>query len=253
MEMNGKIYLFGDLNTPRLNGSLRSSILNSKFVFKGHEFFITYGKVDFISDLQDHGPLINFVAQSTVENYKVKLAVYGHASDMTIDLTSLPALSQQDILSLLTLGITSSDSSKLQEDDRSYLTSVGVGSLLADRFKINEGLKSSLGLNFTIAPELTQSGESLLPSQGTTSTGSSQYKSTTKLKVQKKVSELVDVSLASTVGSSQSQKQEINVNLNLSQNISVQGVYEVKSANEDTTEQTPGSLGLDLLFRKTFK
>jgi len=253
LEMNGKIYLFGDLQNPRLNGSVQSSILNSKFVFKGHEFFITYGKIDFISELQDRGPLLNFIAQSTVESYKVKLAVYGHVADMSIDLTSTPALSQQDILSLLTLGITSSDSSKLQEDERSYLTSVGIGSLLADRFKINQGLKSSLGLNFSIAPELTQSGESLLPTQGKTSTSTSQYKSATKLKVQKKVNDLVDVSVSSTVGSTQGQKQELNVNLNLSQTVSVQGVYEVKSSNEETTQQSPGSLGLDLLFRKTFK
>ena len=79
------------------------------------------------------------------------MAIKGKASNYNIDLTSTPVLSREDILSLLTLGFTGEISKNLEDQERESLSSVGIGSLLFDKFQINQGLRSSLGLRLSVS------------------------------------------------------------------------------------------------------
>ncbi|MDH5581655.1 MAG: translocation/assembly module TamB domain-containing protein, partial [Bdellovibrionales bacterium] len=135
------------------------------------------------------------------------------------------------------------------------LTSIGIGSLIMDQFQINEGLSSTLGLRLSLTPEFSDETEIDPLSSRTSSTGgaTSKVRSATRIKIKKKITDKLDMSLSSTVGGSIEQKQEMNVDYNINKNILLQGIYEVKSTNEQESSEDPTSLGADIRFRWFFK
>ncbi len=129
---------------------------------------------------------------------------------------------------------------------------MGLGTLLVDQLKINEDLNSSLGLKLSVVPEFQEDESNLVSGKSAVSEGSSsKLKSATKIQVQKKITKNVDLSVSSTVGGSIEQKQEMNVNMKINKNLSLEGVYEIKS-NEEDTEQNNKSMGADLKYRWSF-
>jgi len=169
-----------------------------------------------------------------------------------VDLSSEPSLSKEDLLSLITFGVTSDMSRNLEAGERKFVTTVGIGTLLVDQLKINEDLNSSLGLKLSVQPEFKENESTLIQGKAAVSdSGTSRLKSATKIKINKQVTNKVDVSLSSTVGGSLEQKQEMNVNFNINKHLSVEGVYEMKPTESENTN-TPSSLGADLKYRWSF-
>ena len=108
-------------------------------------------------------------------------------------------------------------------------------------------------MNVSVLPEFQEEDSSLIADgkSGVSSTTSSRLKSATRIKVNKKITNKLDVAVSSTVGGSIEQKQEMNANFNFNKNVSLQGVYEIKPAEDESTT-TPTSLGVDLKFRWSF-
>ena len=242
----------GNISSPELNTHIEIVPNVSKFKFKGHDFNLNQGYVD----IQDRGKNrvsdLKFTGVAKINEYDMKLDLSGTISKVNIDLSSEPALSKEDLLSLLTLGVTSDMSKNLEAGERKFVTTVGIGTLLVDQLKINEDLNSSLGVKLSVQPEFKEDESSLIQGKSAISDGStSRLKSATKIKINKKITNKVDVSLASTVGGSLEQKQEMNVNFNINKNFSIQGVYEVKPTEDENTN-TPNSLGADLKYRWSF-
>jgi len=183
------------------------------------------------------------------------LQVNGRAKNFNIVMSSDPYLSQEDIFSLLILGFTEDKSRNLEESDRASLTSVGIGSILFDRFNINQNLRSSIGVNVSVAPEFIEAQDSLLQGRSNENTGNaSRLKTATRLKIQKQINDDIDVSVSSTIAGSAGQRQEMNVNYNISNNISLEGIYQLNSSDaQSETTVDPTSAGADLKFKWTFK
>lgn len=252
LYLTGGTNLTGPLISPTVQGLVRVIPGQSKIIFKGQEFIVEEGSVRIDGDSRQP-PDLRFIANTTVKEYRIRMELLGSTSNLNVSFSSEPALSPEDIISLLTVGVTSDISENLTEKERQSTTMYGVGSFLVDQFRINEELKNSLGVRLSVSPEFDQDGENLLSGKAAVSSGTnSQLKSSTKVKIEKKVSEKVDVSLSSTVGGTLDDKQEMNINYNLNNNWSLEGVYEVKSTLEDTN-QTDNSFGFDIKFRKTFK
>lgn len=252
LQFSGNARVSGDLSRPLVDGDFVFIQALSKFKFKGHEFVLQEGRVSFESKDQSVTPDLFFVASSQVNQYDIKLEVRGKANNLDINLTSEPYLVQEDILSLLTLGVTSDISQGLQSRERENVTTLGLSTLLVDQLKINEGLNSSLGLRLSVLPEFGENEQTLLQGKSGVSDGEvSRYKSATKVKIQKNISEKVDLSLSSTIGGSLEQKQEMNLNFNINKNLSVEGVYELKSSSEETID-TPDSVGADIKYKWSF-
>lgn len=250
--LTGGANLTGGLTSPNVQGVIRVLPGQSKIQFKGQEFIVEEGIVRIDGDSRQP-PDLRFIANTNVKDYRIRMELLGSTNNLNISFSSEPALSPEDIISLLTVGVTSDVSEGLSEKDRQSTTIYGVGSFLVDQFRINEELKNSLGVRLSVTPEFTQDSDNLLSGKAAVSSGStSQVKSATKVKIEKKVSDKVDISLSSTVGGNLDEKQEMNVNYSLDNNWSLEGVYEIKSTVEDTT-QTENSFGFDLKFRKTFK
>jgi translocation and assembly module TamB len=242
----------GNVTSPEFNARLEIIPNVSKFKFKGHDFMLNQGYVE----IQDHGKNrvsdLKFTGLARISEYDMRLDLSGSITKVNIDLSSEPALSKEDLLSLLTLGVTSDMSKNLEASERKFVTTVGIGTLLVDQLKINEDLNSSLGVKLSVQPEFKEDETTLIQGKSAISDGSgSRLKSATKIKINKKVTNKVDVSLSSTVGGSLEQKQEMNVNYNINRNFSLEGVYEVKPSEDENTN-TPNSLGADLKYRWSF-
>ena len=67
------------------------------------------------------------------------MTVLGDERNLSVKFRSEPPLPEEDILSLLTLGVTLSTTRDLQDNDLESVTSMSIGSLLIDQFGINEG------------------------------------------------------------------------------------------------------------------
>jgi translocation and assembly module TamB len=242
----------GNITSPELNTRLDIIPNVSKFKFKGHDFVLNQGYVE----IQDRGKNrisdLKFTGLARISEYDMRLDLSGSITKVNIDLSSEPALSKEDLLSLLTLGVTSDMSKNLEASERKFVTTVGIGTLLVDQLKINEDLNSSLGVKLSVQPEFKEDETTLIQGKSAVSDGSgSRLKSATKIKINKKITNKVDVSLSSTVGGSLEQKQEMNVNYNINRNFSLEGVYEVKPSEDENTN-TPNSLGADLKYRWSF-
>jgi translocation and assembly module TamB len=246
---NGRIK--GQPSKPVVNGTVEVVPGLSKLLFKGNEFIIKEGSLSFTED-KGLVPELNFNGTSRINQYNVNLDVYGMANDPQLSVTADPFLNQEDIFSLLTLGFTSEISDELEEKDLRSATTLGIGTLLFDQLLKNQGLSSNLGLKLSVLPEFEEDESSLLKGKsGVSESGSSRYKTATKIKLEKKVSKNVDLSLASTVGGSAEQKQEMNINYNVIKNVSLEGVYEINSSSEDQSEE-PTSFGVDLKIQWSY-
>ena len=248
----GSGQLMGDVLDPEVNARVEVIPTLSKFKFKGHDFILNQGYVE----IRDRGKARNsdlkFTGIAKINDYDVKLDLSGNIENTQIALSSEPALAQEDLVALLTLGVTSDMSKNLEASDRKSVTTVGIGTLLVDQLKINEELNSTLGLNLSVLPEFKEDESSLVSGKSAVSEGStSRLKSATKIKIKKQVNKVIDISLSSTVGGSIEQTQEMNVNFNINKSFSIQGVYEVKPAEEDNTN-TPNSIGGDIKYRWSF-
>ncbi|MBI2521596.1 MAG: translocation/assembly module TamB domain-containing protein [Bdellovibrio sp.] len=225
----------------------------SKVFFKGHEFVISKGTIEFDKVNGVKNPLINIRGSTRISGYNIIFDGSGFLDNLTVNFHSEPMLAQEDILSLLTIGVTSQVSKNLQSSDLEAVTSMSLGSILMDQFGVSENLNKSVGVKLSVLPELGQ--DDINPMQGRAGTaepGASKMKSATKIKIQKKVKEF-DLSFSSTFGGSLQQKQEMNINYNLRPDVSVQGVYEMYSTDSTNNRTSPDSAGVDLIWKKTFK
>lgn len=250
--IKGAGVISSSLRSPELNLRLEAVPNVSKFKFKGNDFSLTQGHVD----IRDQGKIrqsdVRFIGVTRLNDYDLKLEIAGKVDKVNINLTSDPPLSQEDLLSLLTLGVTNDISKNLDSTDRKFVTTVGLGTLLVDQFKINEDLNSTLGLKLSVLPEFQENETQLIQGKSAISdSSSSRLKSSTKIKLDKKITKQVDLSVSSTVGGSLEQKQEMNLNFNIDRNWSVEGVYELKSSDTDEGNST-NSVGADVKYKWSF-
>lgn len=250
--IKGSGQVSGDIQSPELSTRVEIVPNISKFKFKGHDFALNQGYVEIRDRGKNRMSDLKFSGIAKINDYDMKLDLSGSISKINVDLSSEPALSKEDLLSLLTLGVTSDMSKNLEAGERKFVTTVGIGTLLVDQLKINEDLNATLGVKLSVQPEFKEDESTLISGKSAVSEGStSRLKSATKIKINKQINKRVDVSLSSTIGGSLEQKQEMNINLNINKNFSLEGVYEVKPTEDENTT-TPNSLGADLKWRKSF-
>jgi translocation and assembly module TamB len=253
--VKGAGQMSGNPLDPEISGRIDATPTISKFKFKGHEFIISQGYVELKNTGKVRNSDVKFIGISKINDYEMKIDLSGKIDKLVMNLSSEPALAQEDLLSLLTLGVTSDMSKNLEANERKFVQTVGIGTLLVDQLKINEDLNSSLGLKLSVMPEFKEEVTSLVQGgkSAVSDTSSSKLKSSTKIKINKQITKQVDVSLSSTVGGSLEQKQEVNVNYNFNKSLSLEGVYEVKPAEDSTTgTSTPNSIGADIKYRWSF-
>lgn len=247
----GEVNIFGTLLNPSFNGDLNVVGQESKLIFKGHEFFLQSGEIRLLDNRSKEKPELDFTGVARVNEYSIFVTINGAADKLAIELNSTPSLSQEDIVSLLTLGVTSDVSKNLTEGEMQSVTNLSIGSLIVDQLKINQTLNDSLGLRLSVQPEFQENEDNLLGGRSEDSSNERRLKSTTRVKVYKKINKNVNMSISSTLGGTVDQTQEMNINYKVNSNFSLEGIYQ-KQAGEEVDAETPDSIGADLKWQWFF-
>lgn len=252
LKVDGSLKIRGSLLKPLMSGDVNILPNVSRVFFKGNEFILTEGKLAFLDVNKKEVPEIKLAGVASVDRYEVGLTVDGKVDKFGIKLTSAPSLDQNQILSLLVLGVPDDINQELDDSEREQIAVQGGVGLIVERFKLVKPIDSMLGLKFSVSPEFQEDDSSLLEGRlSSGEAGASRYKSGTKIKVQKKILKKVDVSFSSTVGGTVEETKEMNVNYNINKNLSLEGVYELRSVEEET-EENPESVGADIKWKFSF-
>lgn len=129
----GRLKLTGTNVRPGLLGLVDVEEGGQAF-WRGNEFSIAKGELQF-KDASSIDSTVDLNAQTQVRDYAVTLKAFGPLSDPKIVLTSEPTLSEADILTLLTLGVTSRDRGFAERAGgvaaEALLSATGLGSRVA--------------------------------------------------------------------------------------------------------------------------
>jgi len=108
-DVRGELALTGTLAAPGLVGSLAMAE-GSRARFRGNEFALSHAVLDF-TDRSKVEIALDVHGESQVRDYQIFMHAFGPLADPQLTLTSAPALSQPDIITLLSLGFTRRDAS----------------------------------------------------------------------------------------------------------------------------------------------
>ncbi len=171
---------------------------------------------------------------STTGNlWRISLHASGDTDNLKIELTSDPPLSQEDIILLLSIGITRAEADQIQAG------TLGAGIAL-------EALSTITGANEQVKKAIPiiddfKFGSSYSPHSGRTEP---------TVMVSKRITKDVSANVATTLASDQ-RELYANIRWRLGQNFSILGSYD--NVNNDVTSSAVGNLGVDLRWRVEFK
>ena len=131
----GELLLKGTPSHPLLSGKLTLD-KDSKLIFKDKTFDVSVGTAQF-NDPQEINPEIYVSANSHIAEYDINLLALGKGKDPTIKLSSTPSLAENDIISLLALGVTTNNSNQgtaFVQKDQSQNMNTQLGAAVFDQF-----------------------------------------------------------------------------------------------------------------------
>jgi translocation and assembly module TamB len=106
-RLRGDLTLTGTLASPGLIGTL-TMVPGARATFRGNEFVLRHAVIDF-TDRRRIQMNLDVHGDAPLRDYQVFAHLYGPYEDPKLSLTTQPALSQQDIVTLLSLGYTTRD------------------------------------------------------------------------------------------------------------------------------------------------
>lgn len=207
-------------------------ILSGDLSFHGARYRVTRGDMNFANPFR-LDPVLNVEASTTVQQYEITLNFTGPASKLTLAYRSDPPLPANDIITLLAIGQTSSETAM-----RSGATGTGQSASSNASALLSEAVSSQVGgrlerlfgiTRFRVDPGLAEVG----------STGSSQN-AAARVTVEQQVTRDLTITYVSNVGSTQ--QQVIQVEYNLDRNISVVALRDYN-----------GTFGIDFKIKKHFQ
>ncbi len=163
--------------------------------------------------------------------WRITLHAYGDADNLRMDMSSEPTLSQEDIVLLLTVGMTRAELDQLQASS--------LGASLALNY-----LGATSGADRAVKQALPIIDDFRFGSAYSTFTG----KTEPQLTIGKRLTN--DIRASVTAGLSEDRELRSNIEWRLNNRLSVQGSYD--NIN-DVSSSTLGNLGLDLRWRLEFE
>jgi translocation and assembly module TamB len=106
-DVRGELTLTGSLGGFGLVGAV-TMLPGARATFRGNEFVLSHAVAD-LTDRRRIRAHLDVHGEAQVRDYQVFMHLFGPWDDPQLQLTSLPALTQEDIITLLSIGITSRD------------------------------------------------------------------------------------------------------------------------------------------------
>jgi len=104
LQVGGRLSLEGTTTRPIVLGSLESQ--DGRITFRKHRWTVTSAAVRF-ADPRRIEPILDLTGRALIKQYDVTLRVSGRLNELVFRFSSVPALKQQELLSLVTTGSTS--------------------------------------------------------------------------------------------------------------------------------------------------
>jgi translocation and assembly module TamB len=230
LEAESSLRARGTAEHPILLGHIH--VLSGDLYFHDNRYKVTRGDLNFANPFR-MDPVINFEATTNIQQYEITLNFTGQASKMSLSYRSDPPLPGNDIVTLLALGQTTSETTmhggvtgqagSSNNSGATALLSEAISSQLGGRMERLFGIT-----RFRVDPGLAGFG----------TTNSSQNVGA-RVTVEQQVTRDLTVTYVSNVSSSQ--QQVIQVEYNLNRNISIVGLRDQN-----------GTFGVDIKFKKRF-
>ncbi|HTB91393.1 MAG TPA: translocation/assembly module TamB domain-containing protein [Candidatus Sulfotelmatobacter sp.] len=231
LEAESSLRVRGTAEHPILLGHIH--VLSGDLYFHDNRYRVTRGDLNFANPFR-MDPVINFEATTNVQQYEITLNFTGQASKMSLSYRSDPPLPGNDIVTLLALGQTSSETAmhggatgqagSSNNSGATALLSEAISSQLGGRVERLFGIT-----RFRVDPGLASFG-----------TTNANQNVGARVTVEQQVTRDLTVTYVSNVSSSQ--QQVIQVEYNLNRNISVVGLRDQN-----------GTFGVDIKFKKRFQ
>ncbi|MGE5189543.1 MAG: translocation/assembly module TamB domain-containing protein, partial [Gemmatimonadota bacterium] len=202
-------------------------VIEGTISYRGNRYEIEQLNVDF-QDPRRNNPRIDARAQTRKGSVTVVVSVTGTLDKYEVELSSDPPLSKNDIVSLLSLGVTSAGLAGAEG-------SVGVGTaagfaLGPYKGRVEEGIRGIVGLDkFAIEPSFSAATKTFEP----------------KFIVGKSFGDRFSVSASTNVGASTD--SSVTGEVKVLENIYLQGGW------ENTPASPEGDLGGDIKFRYRYR
>ncbi len=116
----------GTFGQPRITGAVTTT--EGTFYLLGTNFTLTEGRLEFLDPFQRE-PYLTLMAQAAENsgipsNYSVFVEIKGYLSNLDVTLSSNPALPREDIISLITLGLTQEEIRQRGQSKRSLSSGI---------------------------------------------------------------------------------------------------------------------------------
>ncbi len=237
--VTGQVLVKGPPTAPSLGGQLVTE-KGTKATIRDKVFEVLNGSVRFTGS-SDINPELYVSARTRISDYDINLLIQGVAKEPVLKPTSTPPLSEQDIFSLIALGVTSQSLEK------------SSGTVTSD--KVNSGLAAGVLTQFEPVKQFQKKTgvEIQVSASDDTKDGSVQ-----RVTLSKKISDRVKASATQTSGT-KAQSNEYTLQYNLTDNLSAIGRYEDRKYLENSGDlgtsnrKDESILGIDLEFKREFK
>src|SRR5215469_8563497 len=230
LEAESNLRVRGTADHPILLGHIH--VLSGDLYFRDNRYKVARGDLNFANPFR-LDPTINFEATTTIQQYEITLNFSGQASKMSLSYRSDPPLPGNDIITLLAMGQTASESTM-----RAGATGqTGAGGSPGASALLSEAISSQLGgrverlfgiTRFRVDPGLA----------GVSTTGSGQNVAA-RVTVEQQVTPNLTVTYVSNVSSTQ--QQVIQIEYNVTRNVSVVALRDQN-----------GTFGMDIKIKKRF-
>lgn len=238
-KLEGNLHVAGYPQSPALDGKI-SLARNTLVNFKDVQFRIRDSNINF-NGQSPPNPDIYLLANADHKGYAIEMQVLGNAEKPKFKLSSQPNLSEQEIISLLTLGYTSDFSLQQANANNSPLTNqsnIEVGTGLFSQNPLGKEFKDRFGFDVQFSSSFDTANSVASP----------------KVSIGKKLSEKMTVSGSALTGKDRRYDAKIRYQLNRdiygTAGITSQGNEE---ANQNLGNQRSDVIGVDLEYRKEFK
>jgi translocation and assembly module TamB len=233
LEAESNLRVRGTAERPILLGHIH--VLSGDLYFRDNHYKVSRGDLNFANPFR-LDPVINFEATTNIQQYEITLNFTGQASKLNLSYRSDPPLPGNDIITLLALGQTTSEST-IRAGATGQSGAAGNSGATA---LLSEAISSQLGgrverlfgiTRFRVDPGLA--------GVGTTGSGSGQNVAA-RVTVEQQVTRDLAVTYVSNVSSTQ--EQVIQIEYNLNRNISVVALRDQN-----------GTFGVDIKIKKRFQ
>jgi len=230
LEADANLRVRGTWEHPILLGHIH--VLSGDLYFHGNRYRVARGDLNFARPL-NIDPDINIEATTTIQQYEITLNFSGPASKLNLSYRSDPPLPGNDIVTLLTLGQTSSEA-EVRAGGTGASQSPGSGASAILSEAISSQLGGRLERLFGITKLRVDPGLA-----GVGSTGSEQS-AAARVTVEQQVTRNLTITYVSNVSSTQ--QQVIQVEYNVNRNVSIVALRDQN-----------GTFGIDFKIKKRFQ